>query len=186
MVCRRILVETESVAADDERSTRSVLWVADQRDDILPTRCVVSGDSTDGATRVWAVESGRVDWLVGALGIVGVQVAKALGKDTLQIALPVTPRWFGIWQRRAQAAVGLVCFGAAALALAVATTSVGWLIVGLMGIALGLAVRLRAFFNYWISAELRPKSNDILIRRSDPQFDVEAKRIYIQRLNRGR
>lgn len=183
MARRRVLVETGKVAAEDERSTTSVLWVADQDDNIVPTRCVVCGESTDTAIRVWAVQCARVDWLIGALGIVGVLAARALGRDAMQIALPVTPRWFGIWQRRAQASVGLMCFGAASFALAIATAGFGWLILGLVGVTFGLALRLRAFFRYWISAELRPDAGQILVKRSDPKFDAEAKRIYIQRLN---
>ena len=172
------------MTAEGERSTTSVLWVADQRDQIMPTRCVVCGETTDAAVRVWAVQSGRIDWLIGALGIVGVRASRALGRDAMQIALPVTPRWFGIWQRRAQASLGFLCFGVAALAFAIATAGVGWLILGLAGFALGLVVRLRAFFRYWVSAELRPDRGDIVIRRSDPKFDAQAKRIYTQRLNR--
>lgn len=169
---------------EEQRSTNSVVWIADERNNLLPGRCAVCGDSTSSAVRIWAVESKRVDWIIGAFGVVGVLVARAVGREASRIALPVTPRWWGIWQRRAQAAFGLVCFGVAGLVIALQTQSMGWVILGIVAIIAGFALRLRAFFRFWISAELRPDRDDIVIRRTDPQFDAAAKRVYTNRLNR--
>ena len=148
----------------------------------MPTCCVVTGVETDKAARLWAVQSRRVDWLIGFGGIIGVLAARLVGREVMRISLPISDRSWGIWRRREAGGVLLLSFGAGAIVAGITRPLTALAVLGIISVALGITVRARAFVNFWISVQLRPETKDIQIRRSHPTFNEAARDLYLRSL----
>ena len=162
----------------------AVLLVSDLVADRFPTRCVRTGEPTTSATRVWAVASPHADRVVGLLGVVGVLALRALGRDALLVPIPVSQGPFGIWRRRAMTWAGATCFGLGLLAVSPFRGGPALAVFGLVLVVLAALARARAHSGFWVSAELRPEEQHVIICRVHPAFDAEARALFLRALKR--
>ncbi|HEY4334078.1 MAG TPA: hypothetical protein VGM78_15960 [Ilumatobacteraceae bacterium] len=164
----------------------SVLRIIDQRENRFPDQCVVTGVQSDGAVKVWAIESRHVDWWMALLGPASVWAMRVLRREAMQVSLPVTQQRWGIWRRRAVIALVMCCFGAGFVVSGVIAARNGAVSFGVILIVAGMLLRVRSFVYFWVSCELRPKSGDIVVRRAHSGFDAAAKRLYVSSVQRRR
>jgi hypothetical protein len=156
----------------------AVLVIADIEAGIFPTHCVRTGESTTSATHVWAVASPQV---VALFGAVGVAALRALRRPALRVPLPVAARPFGIWRRRAAAWAVVTCFGIGTIVMSVRNGDPALAVIGTVVLAASVAGRRRSHGGFWVSAELRPSAGHVVIRRAHPQFDADARRLFLRR-----
>lgn len=157
---------------------KSVLLVADQEAGSFPDRCVLTGEKTETAVYVWAIESSNAQWLLGVLGYLGVILAKLAGRQTIRLGVPITQRPWGIWKRRANLYLAMTSAGFGFVLAGFFQSSVGFVVFGIILAAASRAQRMRALQNYWIIAELKPRTGHILVRPTHADFDAKAREMF--------
>ena len=156
----------------------AVLVIADIEAGVFPTHCVRTGESTTSATHVWAAASPRG---VALFGAVGVAALRALRRPVLRVPLPVAARPFGIWRRRAAAWAAVTCFGIGTTVMSIRNADPALAVIAVIVLAASIAGRWRSHRGFWVGAELRPSAGHVVIRRAHPQFDADARRLFLRR-----
>ena len=149
-----------------------------------PTRCVVTGEAATGATHVWAIASRHADRIDGLFGIVGVLACRAIGRPCLRLPIPVTAHAHGIWRRRAYAWAAVTWFGAGFVAVSPFQGGIALAVFGAVVVAASLLLRARAHGGFWVSAELRPDDGRVIVHRASPEFDAQARDLFVRDLRR--
>jgi hypothetical protein len=162
----------------------SVLLVRDLAAGRFPTRCVWTGEPTSSATHIWAVASRHVDRVIALLGVLGVYLLRALGRDALRVPIPVSAGPYGIWRRRAGAWAALACFGLGLVVVSPLRGGTPLAVLGVIIIVIAALLRARAHSGFWVSAELRPKEGHVIVHRTHPAFDAEARALFVRDLRR--
>lgn len=162
----------------------AVLLVADIAADRFPTRCVRTGETTTRATHVWALASPHADRAVALFGAVGVLALRAVGKEALRVPIPVIERSFRFWRRRAATWAAVTSFGGGLVVASPLRGSAPLAFVGAAVMVLAALLRARAHSGFWVSGELRPAEGHVVIRRVHPEFDAEARALFLRRLKR--
>lgn len=162
----------------------AVLLVTDIAADRFPTKCVRTGETTSRATHVWAVASPHTDRVVALFGVVGVLALRAAGKEALRLPIPVTPRPFGFWRRRAATWAAVTCFGFGLLIVSPLRGGRPLAVVGIAVVVMSVLLRARAHSGFWVSAELRPAEGHVIVRRAHPAFDAQARALFVSQLKR--
>ncbi|MDP1818669.1 MAG: hypothetical protein Q8K58_02095, partial [Acidimicrobiales bacterium] len=151
----------------------------DQARDVAPTHCVKTGERTDRATHVWAT----------ALPLVGGTLARALAailrRPAVRVVLPVSDAAWRRWRRPLGRAVAVIGLGLGFVAIGAIGGEPGGVVFGLVLAAVGCWLRLRAWQLRWVGLTLRPDTGDIQVSRVHPAFADEARRIYIDSVQRG-
>jgi hypothetical protein len=87
-----------------------VLRLGDQRRDVFPDRCVLSGVHTTGASRMTATVWRRRRWVLFVPGVVAV-LAWVLRRPHIAVSIPVSPDVWTRWRRRVVLCQGGAAFG---------------------------------------------------------------------------
>ena len=156
----------------------AVLVIADVEAGIFPTHCVRTGESTTSATHVWAATSPQAVALLGAVGVVAL---RSLRRPVLRVPLPVAPRPFGIWRRRAAAWAVVTCFGIGTIVMSIRNADPALAVFGVLVVAASIAGRWRSHGGFWVDVELRPGAGHVVVRRAHPQFDADARDLFLRR-----
>ncbi len=147
---------------------RSVLRVADQDRGAFPDRCVLTGAPTAGAVRVRAV-AGAVPELVGdALG--------GLVAFGPRISLPVDEQALRSYRRRQAIWLTVVALGAGAVGAGLVRS--GATVLGALLVAGGLAGQAWTRRRRWVQVRGWRGSRDIVVLRTNPEFDRQARRLF--------
>ena len=158
---------------------RAVLLVSDQQRDVLPTVCVKSGEKTDGAIRVRAVDSSRAELstiVIGQTATVG--LARLLRRRVATVALPVSVDSWRLWQARLKVSIVLSAAGAA-LTIVGALRGITTLVaLGVVVLAAGWLNRVRSWHNAWVGVRFRAARGEFAVSRVHSTFDIEAKALY--------
>jgi hypothetical protein len=162
----------------------AVLRVSDIAAGRFPTKCVRTGETTSSATHVWAIASPHADRVVALFGIVGVMVLRASGKQSLRSPIPVAPRPYRFWRRRAATWAALTSFGFGLLVVSPLRGGLPLAVVGVATILMSMLLRARAHSGFWVSAELRPSEGHVIVHRSHPAFDAQARTLFVGGLKR--
>lgn len=157
---------------------KSVLLVADQKAGRFPDRCVLTGEPTESAVRIWAIDSTKCQWLIGLLGPLGVVVARISGRRFTRIALPISSRPWGIWNRRSNLYAATTAAGLGLVAAGLLRPSTAIVVFGVVVIAASRALRMRALQNFWLRAELKPDQAQLLVEPTHANFDREARKLF--------
>ena len=146
---------------------------------MLPTVCVKSGEKTDAAVHLRAVDSPRAElWtiLIGQAATAG--LLRVLRRPVSTVALPVSVDSWRLWQTRLKASVALSAFGAA-LAAVGAVRGINTLVaLGVVVLALGWLNRVRSWHNAWVGVRFRAARGELVVSRVHSSFDIEAKALY--------
>ena len=159
---------------------RAVLLLSDQRRNALPSVCVKSGEQTDAALRVRAVESRRAELytiLIGQAATVAI-VGLLLRRRVEVVSLPVSEHSWRLWRSRLTVSVLLSAVGAALALVGLLRGITGMLVLGLVILGAGWLNRVRAWNNAWVGLELRAARGEVIVSRVHSTFDVEAKAMY--------
>ena len=160
----------------------AVLLVSDLAADRYPTKCVWTGEPTSSATHLWALASPQADRVVALFGVVGVLVWRALGRKAMRVPIPVSARPYGAWRRRAMTWAGLTCFGLGFVAVSPFTGGAPLAVFGVVLMVVAALLRARAHSGFWISAELRPAEGHVVLHRVHPDFDAQARDLFLRHL----
>ncbi len=139
---------------------RSVLRVADQRRDVFPDRCVLSGLETVGAMRMTAIAWGRARWLLFVPGFVAL-LAHVLRRPHATMSLPVSSE---VWSRRRRRVVlsqGAAVFGGGLIMAGSVFRTTPPLAGGVMVCFVAIALWARANRNWWVTCVLRAESAEL-------------------------
>lgn len=159
----------------------AVLLAADLDAGRFPDRCVITGETTETATHVWAVESKRADLIVGLVGVAGVRALQLLGREVRRVPLPVVqPRWRA-WRWRAGACAALTWFGIGALVMSLRNADAYLAVIAAVIVVASLLMRVRAMRAFWVTLELRPAPGHVVVRRAHPAFDGVARALFLRR-----
>ena len=159
---------------------RAVLLLSDQRRNALPSVCVKSGEQTDAALRVRAVESRRAELytiLIGQAATVAI-LGLLLRRRVEVVSLPVSEHSWRLWRSRLTVSVLLSAVGAALALVGLLRGITGMLVLGLVILGAGWLNRVRAWNNAWVGLELRAARGEVIVSRVHSTFDVEAKAMY--------
>lgn len=162
----------------------AVLLVSDIAAGRFPTKCVRSGETTSRATHVWAIASRHANRADALFGVVGVTVLRAAGREALRVPIPVAPRPYGIWRRRAGAWAAVTAFGSGLVLVSPFRGGGPLAVVGVVIIVSAALLRARAHSGFWLSAELRPVEGQVIVRHAHPAFDAEARELFARNLKR--
>jgi len=154
--------------------------LSDQRRNALPSVCVKSGEQTDAALRVRAVESRRAELytiLIGQAATVAI-LGLLLRRRVEVVSLPVSEHSWRLWRSRLTVSVLLSAVGAALALVGLLRGITGMLVLGLVILGAGWLNRVRAWNNAWVGLELRAARGEVIVSRVHSTFDVEAKAMY--------
>ena len=158
---------------------RAVLLISDQQRNVLPSVCVKSGEPTNAAMRVHAVDSRHVELFATAIGQVAtVALLRVLRRRVEMVALPVSERAWRLWRSRLTVSVSLSAVGSGLVLVGVVRGITGMLVLGVLILAGGWLNRVRAWNNAWVGVELRAARGEIVVYRVHSTFDIEAKAMY--------
>lgn len=118
---------------------RAVLLLSDQRRNALPSVCVKSGEQTDAALRVRAVESRRAELytiLIGQAATVAI-LGLLLRRRVEVVSLPVSEHSWRLWRSRLTVSVLLSAVGAALALVGLLRGITGMLVLGLVILGAG-------------------------------------------------
>jgi hypothetical protein len=165
----------------DRRSEvrRAVLLVSDQQRDVLPTVCVKTGEKTEGAIRIQAVQSERAELfaiVIGQAATVG--LFRLMRRPVATVAVTVSVASWRLWRSRLTVAVALCAVGAALALVGLLRGITGMVVVGGIVLAAGWLNRVRAWHNAWVGAQFRSARGEFVVSRVHSTFDVEAKAMY--------
>jgi hypothetical protein len=164
---------------------RAVLREVDQRHDRAPTVCVRSGQPTDGAIRVRATAlEHAAAWEATAGTTLTRLVARLRRRPTVPVVLPVAPAVWRRWRHRLGRAVAVTTAGIGLLVAGVVGGQGGLIVLGVVLGVLGWWLRRRAWVGSWVGLAFRPDTGDILVTRTHPAFDDEARRLYVSSIRR--
>ena len=156
-----------------------MLLVSDQQRDVLPTVCVKTGEKTDGAIRLRAVDSSRAELLtilIGQAATVGAM--HALRRPVATVALPVSIESWRLWRARLKTSVAVSAIGAA-FAVVGALRGISALVaLGVIALAAGWLNRVRSWHNAWVGVRFRAGRGEFVVSRVHSTFDIEAKALY--------
>ena len=167
---------------------RAVLSSTDQKRNVLPSVCVKSGVSTDGAIVIRAVDSEHAEaFTVGIGQAATVALFRLLRRPTATVAVTVSIASWRLWKSRLTVAVvvSTIGFGLALVGLLRGIT--GIVVVGSIMLALGWLNRVRAWHNAWVGVRYRGAKGEFVVSRVHSAFDAEAKALYTESvINRSR
>ena len=157
-----------------------MLLVSDQQRDVLPMVCVKTGEKTDGAIRLRAVDSSRAELLltilIGQAATVGVM--RVLRRPVATVALPVSIESWRLWRARLKTSVAVSAIGAA-FAVVGALRGISALVaLGVIALAAGWLNRVRSWHNAWVGVRFRAGRGEFVVSRVHSTFDIEAKALY--------
>lgn len=175
-----------SVVGDAGRT--AVLREWDQRHDRSPTVCVKTGQRTERAVRVRAVEMGRGEAWTAITGIAGTTVAelvaRLLRRPTIPVVLAVSDAAWRRWRRRLGRAVVVVSFGLGLIVAGGLRSDVGLVAIGVAVGVLGSWMRRRSWLACWVGLTYRQRTGEVLVTRVHPAFADEARRLYVDSVRR--
>ncbi len=157
---------------------RSVLRLADQRRDVFPDRCVLSGATTTGAMRMTATVWGGRRWMLFVPGVV-VVLAHVLRRSHVTVSLPATPDVWARWRRRVVLAQGTAAFGGVFTAIGSAVGAAALLAAGVPVFVGAIALWARANRNWWITCVLDPPRAVVVVEPTHLEFDRAAREIFL-------
>ena len=157
---------------------RSVLRLADQRRDVFPDRCVLSGVHTTGAARMTATAWRGRRWVLFVPGIVAM-FAFVLRRSRVTVSLPVSPAVWSRWRRRVLLSQGAAAFGGVLIATGLAVGAAASLAGGVPVFVASIALWARANRNWWITCVLDPAQAVIIVEPTHPEFDGAAREIFL-------
>lgn len=159
--------------------TRSVLRLADQRRDVFPDRCVLSGVPTDHAMRMTVTTWRGPRWMLCVPGVMPLRVY-VLRRPRVFVALPVSPAVWSRWRRRVVLSQGVVTFGAVLIVTGSIVRAAAPLVLGIVVFVSAIALWARANRNWWITCTLDPTQEVLIVEPTHREFDVAARRIFVQ------
>ena len=158
---------------------RAVLLVSDQQRNVLPSVCVKSGEATNAAIRVRAVDAVHAELMATAIGQAAtVALLRLLRRRVETVSLPVAERSWRLWRGRLAVSVVLSAIGAALAFVGVLRGITGMAVVGALVLGAGWLNRVRACNNAWVGVVLRSARGEIVVSRVHSTFDIEAKAMY--------
>jgi len=156
-----------------------VLLISDQQRNVLPSVCVKSGEPTDAAIRVRAVDSPHAELFTAAIGQAAtVALLRVLRRRVETVSLPVSEASWRLWRGRLAVSVLLSAIGSALALVGLLRGITGMLVVGVLILGGGWLNRVRAWNNAWVGVELRAARGEVVVSRVHSTFDVEAKVMY--------
>ncbi len=157
---------------------RSALRLADQRREVFPDLCVLSGVRTSGATRMTAIVWGGRRWMLFVPGVV-VVLAHVLGRSHVTVSIPVGPDVWARWRHRVVVAQGTVAFGGGLIGIGSAVRSAAPLTAGAAVLVGAIALWARANRNWWITCVLDPARAVVVVEPTHRDFDGAAREIFV-------
>ena len=157
---------------------RSVLRLADQRRDLFPDRCVLSGIRTEGAMRATAIAGGGPRWVLFIPGMVAL-LAHVARRQHVAVAIPVSPAVWSRWRKRVVVSQGAAVFGGVFIATGPALRAPQPLVGGVIVFAAAIALWARANRNWWVTCVLDPAKAVIVVEPTHREFDRAAREIFV-------
>jgi hypothetical protein len=170
---------TEATSAD---AMRSVLRLADQRRDVFPDRCVLSGVATTGATSWTATAWRGPRWVLFVPGAVAV-LAHLLRRPHVIVSIPVSPAVWGRWRRRVVLSQGATAFGSVLIGVGLAVGGSAPLTGGVVVIIAAIASWARANRNWWITCVLDAARGVVTVEPTHSEFDRVACEIFVRSIH---
>lgn len=158
---------------------RSVLRIADQRRDVFPDRCVLSGVHTAGAMRMTATVWRRRRWVLFVPGVVAV-LAWVLRRPHVAVSIPVSPAAWTRWRRRVVLCQGAAAFGIVFIGTGSALRAAPPLAGGVVVFVVAIAAWARANRNWWITAVLDTAREIVVVEPAHSEFDRAAREIFMR------
>jgi len=158
---------------------RSVLRLADQRREVFPDLCVLSGVRTAGATRMTATVWGGRKWILFVPGVV-VVLAHVLRRAHVAVSIPVSPDVWARWRKRVVLVQGTAAFGGVLIVIGVALGAAAPLAAGVTVFVGAIALWARANRNWWITCVLDPARDLVVVEPTDGEFDRAAREIFVR------
>ncbi len=167
---------------------RAVLSSTDQKRNVLPSVCVKSGVSTDGAMVIRAVDSDHAEaFAIGIGQAATVALFRLLRRPTSTVAVTVSVASWRLWKSRLTVAVVVSTVGAGLALLGLLRGITGMVAVGLIALGFGWLNRVRAWHNAWISVRYRASKGEFVVSRVHSAFDAQARALYSESMvNRSR
>ena len=157
---------------------RSVLRLADQRRDVFPDRCVLSGVQTSGATRMTVTAWRGRTWVLFVPGVAAV-LAHVLRRPHVTVSLPVSPAVWTRWRRRVVVCQGAAAFGGVLIVTGLAVGAAAPLAGGVPIVVVAIASWARANRNWWITCVLDTVQEVIVVQPTHSVFDGAAREIFV-------
>jgi hypothetical protein len=158
---------------------RSVLRLTDQRRDVVPDRCVLSGVRTSGAMRMTATVWGGRKWILFVPGVVAL-LAHVLRRPHVTASIPVSPAVWARWRSRVVLAQGAAAFGGVLIATGSAVRAGAPLAAGVVLFVGAIALWARANRNWWITCVLDSAKAVIVVEPTHREFDRAAREIFVR------
>lgn len=163
----------------------AVLRQIDQHHGRSPVACVKTGQRTDRAARVRATGLKRSDlWEAIAGSSVTWLVAWVARRQTTTVVLAVSEQAWRRWRGRVLRAVLVASCGLGFVVAGVVRADAGMVVLGVVVLAIGWWMRLRSWLACWVGLGYRSDSGEILVTRVHPAFADEARRIYVDSIQR--
>ena len=160
---------------------RSVLRVADQRAERFPEQCVLSGETTERAVRLTATQWEGARWLLCVPAFAAV-VGRLPGRGRCPVALPVSPKVWKAWRRRAIVGVALLLLGVLLVITGLIRGNSQQVVVGAFASVVGAAYQTRIGLRHWVTCRYRPGNGTIIVEPTHPAFDAAAQKLFIRSL----
>jgi hypothetical protein len=160
-------------------AARAALRLSDQRRGRVPTRCVKTGASTEGAVHAWAVEMRRADGLSLLFGPLARVAAALTGRRRERIVLPVSRTAWTSLRRGLGTAVVVAGLAVGALGLGVVQGDAGLLVLGAVLLVAAWAVRALVLWRRWVGVVLRPGGEEVTLSRVSPAFGDAARALFV-------
>jgi hypothetical protein len=158
---------------------RAVLLISDQQRNVLPSVCVKSGESTNAAIRVRAVDTRKAELFTMVIGQAAtVAIFRFLRRPVETVSLPVSEASWRLWRGRLAVSVLLTAVGSALALVGLLRGINGMVAFGALILCGGWLNRVRAWNNAWVGVELRAARGEVVVSRVHSAFDVEAKAMY--------
>lgn len=157
---------------------RSVLRLADQRREVYPDVCVLSGVRTSGAMRMTATVWGGRRWMLFVPGVVAV-LAHVLRRSHVAVSVPVSPDVWARWRKRVVLAQGVAAFGGVLIGTGLAVGAAAPLAAGVPVFVGAIALWARANRNWWITCALDPAKAVVVVEPTHREFDRAARDIFM-------
>lgn len=158
---------------------RSVLRLADQRRDIFPDRCVLSGVQTVGAMRTTAVAWTGRRFVLFVPGVVAL-LAGVLRRPHVTVSIPVSSDVWTRWRRRVVLSQVAMAFGSVLVATGLVTGAAAPLVGGVVSLSSALALWARSNRNWWITCVLDPQRTAVIVEPTHSEFDRAAREIFVR------
>jgi hypothetical protein len=158
---------------------RSVLRLADQRRDVVPERCVLSGVKTTGAMRSNAVAWAGHRWILFVPGF-AVVLAYVLRRPHADVAIPASPEVWTRWRRRVVLCQGAAVFGGVLIATGSVFGEAPPLAGGVIVFVGAIALWARANRNWWVTCVLDSAQATVIVEPTHQEFDREAREIFLR------